>query len=255
MNKQKTYWIIGAIAAVILILLILFFAFGNRNNPTLDSNTEHNHNESIHNYEETAHHQDAESADQQSKNSASSSETTDSLSQYLQEQDMIMSEMMTNMAVEPSGNASIDFLRGMIPHHKSAIDMAESYLKYGGTNSALKQLAVDIIEAQTGEIEQMNHLIQEIETSGEKDEKKEQNYLKAYEKMMSGHHHMNHGTSSNQDVEQAFAEGMMMHHQMAVDMSRDILNYTDHEEVRQLAEMIIQAQEKEIQQMQSILNQ
>ena len=66
---------------------------------------------------------------------------------------------------------------------------------------------------------------------------------------------MHHGTSSAKDVEQAFAEGMLMHHQMAVDMSKAILDYTDNDEVRKLAEDIIDAQEKEIQQMQDIINQ
>ena len=37
-----------------------------------------------------------------------------------------------------------------------------------------------------------------------------------------------------------------MHHQMAVDMARDILEYTDYEEIRTMAQNIIDVQEKEI---------
>ena len=143
----------------------------------------------------------------------------------------------------------------MIPHHRSAIDMSESYLKLGGANAELKKLAEDIIDAQTGEIDEMNRLIEEIEASGKTDTDKEQGYLNSYNKMMASHQHMHHGTSSAKDVEQAFAEGMLMHHQMAVDMSKAILDYTDNDEVRKLAEDIIDAQEKEIQQMQDIINQ
>ena len=51
-----------------------------------------------------------------------------------------------------------------------------------------------------------------------------------------------------------FAEGMIMHHQMAVDMARDILEYTDYEEIRTMAQNIIDVQEKEIAQMEKILN-
>ena len=44
-----------------------------------------------------------------------------------------------------------------------------------------------------------------------------------------------------------------MHHQMAVDMAKDILDYTDEEEVKQLAQEIIDVQEKEIEQMQKLI--
>ena len=45
-----------------------------------------------------------------------------------------------------------------------------------------------------------------------------------------------------------------MHHQMAVDMARDILEYTDYEEIHTMAQNIIDVQEKEIAQMEKILN-
>ena len=51
----------------------------------------------------------------------------------------------------------------------------------------------------------------------------------------------------------AFAEGMIMHHQMAVDMARDILDYSEQEEVKKLAQDIIDVQEKEIEQMQKLI--
>lgn len=243
MNKQKQYWTVGIILGIIVIVLILLWVNGaNRNNDSQDPHGDH----------EMA----TEQTNQNTLSASGSSQNgSDALANYMKEQDQIMSDMMDEMNVEPSGNASIDFLKGMIPHHDSAIDMSVSYLNYGGSNEELKQLAKDIIEAQTGEIEQMKDLIKEIEASGEKDEAKEEGYLTAYNKMMSGHAHMNHGTSKAPNVEAAYAEGMLMHHQMAVDMSRGILDYTDHEEVKKLAEDIIAAQEKEITQMENILNQ
>lgn len=250
MDKQKRYWAIGIAVAVIVVLIIVFSAMSRKNaNTPADPHAGHSQ-------EETSQAGNTSSADSQAQGSESADESAGSeeaLSQYLSEQDAIMTEMMDGMAVEPTGNASLDYLKGMIPHHESAIDMSESYLKYGGSDPELKQLAEDIIEAQTDEIDQMNRLIQEIESSGKKDEEKEKKYLEAYNKMMAGHQHMGHGTSSAQDVEQAFAEGMMMHHQMAVDMSKAILEYTDNDEVLQLAEDIIDAQEDEIQLMQEHL--
>lgn len=248
MDKIKKYWLTGTIiTAVVVILAAWGLTSLNQKNTTPDPHAGHNHGTAT--QETTALNGQA---DQSSQTDAPDS---DALKQYLKEQDTIMDDMMTNMKVEPSGNASIDFLVGMIPHHDSAIEMSESYLKYGGANPELKKLAEDIISAQTGEIEQMQQMIERLEASGEQDQEKEQGYLTAYDQMMGSHAHMSHGTSSAADVEQAFAEGMMMHHQMAVEMAKAILDYTDDEEVRKLSEAIIDAQEKEIKQMSDILNQ
>jgi uncharacterized protein (DUF305 family) len=65
-----------------------------------------------------------------------------------------MQKMQADMNVPPSGDADIDFVRMMIPHHQAAIDMAQSQLKYG-KDPAIRKLAQDIIAAQKKEIAQM----------------------------------------------------------------------------------------------------
>lgn len=171
---------------------------------------------------------------------------------YLNEQNAMMAGMMKSMErVGESGSASIDFLNGMIPHHESAIAMAELYLRSGGANQALVGIAEDIIGAQTGEIEQMNAMARRLKETDGKDETKEQAYLKAYRAMLSNHH-AGHGFAGG-SIDDAFAEGMIMHHQMAIDMAKDILSYTDDAETRALAKSIIAAQEREIRKMQESL--
>ena len=39
--------------------------------------------------------------------------------------------MHSGMAINYTGNADIDFARGMIPHHQGAIDMAQVQLRHG----------------------------------------------------------------------------------------------------------------------------
>lgn len=171
---------------------------------------------------------------------------------YLQEQDAAMAEMMRAMeSVAPTGNAALDFLAGMLPHHVAAIAMAESYLNHGGANETLRQVAQDVIVAQKREIEQMQAMAQALREKGEQDAAKEAAYLEAYKAMLA-QHHASHGISGTMD--EAFAEGMILHHQMAVDMSKSILNYAQEEDVRALAQEIVSAQEREIAQMQSVLN-
>lgn len=59
--------------------------------------------------------------------------------------------MHSGMAIEFTGNADVDFAKGMIPHHKGAIDMAQIVLKYG-KDPKTRALAKEIIAAQESEI-------------------------------------------------------------------------------------------------------
>jgi uncharacterized protein (DUF305 family) len=62
-----------------------------------------------------------------------------------------MDRMMKDMMVPYTGDADVDFVRGMIPHHQGAIDMAKVVLEHG-KDPAIRKLAEDIVKAQEGEI-------------------------------------------------------------------------------------------------------
>lgn len=59
--------------------------------------------------------------------------------------------MHADMGAELTGDADVDFARGMIPHHQGAIDMAKIELEYG-KDPELRALAERIIAAQEEEI-------------------------------------------------------------------------------------------------------
>jgi uncharacterized protein (DUF305 family) len=63
-----------------------------------------------------------------------------------------MHEAMSKM--QYSGNADIDFVRGMIAHHQAAIDMAKVVIMYG-EDLEIRKLAEEIVTAQEREIDQM----------------------------------------------------------------------------------------------------
>jgi hypothetical protein len=72
--------------------------------------------------------------------------------------------MHAGMNVPFSGDADIDFLRGMIPHHQGAVDMARIQLKYG-SHPQLKRMTREIIRAQELEIRQMTTLLRQLEAN------------------------------------------------------------------------------------------
>ena len=59
--------------------------------------------------------------------------------------------MHEGMNITFTGNADVDFVQGMIPHHQGAVQMAKVVLAFG-TDAELRALAEEIIKAQENEI-------------------------------------------------------------------------------------------------------
>ena len=63
----------------------------------------------------------------------------------------INQKMHDGMNITFSGNADVDFVRGMIPHHQGAVDMAKTVIAFG-KDPQVRKLAEEIIKAQETEI-------------------------------------------------------------------------------------------------------
>ncbi len=64
-------------------------------------------------------------------------------------------KMHKDMSMSFTGNTDVDFVKGMVPHHQGAIDMARIELQYG-KDPEIRKLAEDIVKAQESEIAFMN---------------------------------------------------------------------------------------------------
>ncbi len=63
-------------------------------------------------------------------------------------------KMHQDMAIDYTGDADVDFVRSMIPHHQGAIDMAKIQLEHG-KDPEMRKLAEEVIAAQEAEIAHM----------------------------------------------------------------------------------------------------
>ena len=146
------------------------------------------------------------------------------------------------------------FITMMIPHHEDAIAMANMALTRA-EHPEIKQLAKNIKTSQSQEIEQMRAWYKKW--YGTDVPKVDGNNMGGG--MMHGGKRGMMGNmrtdlaalSKAKNFDQAFIEEMIPHHEMAVMMSQHLLSNAVHPEMKQLAQAIIQAQTKEINEMQS----
>jgi uncharacterized protein (DUF305 family) len=150
--------------------------------------------------------------------------------------------MHKDMSITFSGNADVDFARGMIPHHQGAIDMAEIVLKFG-KDAEVAKLARNIIAAQQAEIAQMQAWIARNGSLPAGPDAASS--TKAYgEVNASMHAAMTMAFTSNPDVD--FLKGMIPHHEGAVAMAKVLLQFGKDAELRKLGEDVVRTQTEEI---------
>jgi uncharacterized protein (DUF305 family) len=136
------------------------------------------------------------------------------------------------------------FIDAMVPHHQSAIEMAQAAKEAGLSQSELITVADDIIESQQAEIDDMQRWREEWFGSREIDPMGADALGLSDEAM--GMEHDAGEIEDADDVDQAFAAAMIPHHEGAITMARLALEKAQHDQVKMLAEDIIDAQEREI---------
>ena len=163
-----------------------------------------------------------------------------------------MSDHAMMMELGPS-DAEFDlrFIDGMILHHQGAVDMAESALK-NSQQDEVKQLAEAIVAAQQAEIDRMRQWRQAW-------------YPNISEEPVMYDAAMGHSMAMTPDMQASmmdsglgaaddefdlrFINGMIPHHEGALNMAQEALDKSSRPEIQQLSRDILSTQQVEIDQM------
>lgn len=139
------------------------------------------------------------------------------------------------------------FIDAMVPHHESAIEMAKAAKEGGLSQPDLVKVADDILATQQAEIDQMKAWRAEWFGSSEI----APNGAAALGMTESGMGTMDDAETlrTSGDVNTDFAQMMITHHQSAIEMAKLAADRAEHQEIKDLAEAIISAQEREIEVM------
>jgi uncharacterized protein (DUF305 family) len=146
---------------------------------------------------------------------------------------------------EQHNQADVVFLQNMIPHHAQAITMAQM-ARNQATSPQVKDLAARIEAAQGPEIQQMRDLLTAwgvpVTPGG----------TGPMGGMGNG---QMPGMMSGAEFDRMFLQMMTVHHQSAIDMAQTELAQGSNPAARRLAQQIIDAQQAEIKEMQTLLQQ
>ena len=159
--------------------------------------------------------------------------------------------MMDGVSETHHGMMAMDqkeFLATMVEHHQMAVDMAEAEIQ-AGDRPAVKALATRIIADQKKEIAQMRSWYRAL-------------YGEDVPQMDMGDHEMAammgmagmspEAITGAADPDEAFLRMMIPHHAGALLMADMVLNGQPNADVKALANQIIDAQAKEIAEMQQL---
>jgi uncharacterized protein (DUF305 family) len=149
------------------------------------------------------------------------------------------------------------FMVGMIAHHEAAVEMARIVLDRG-KHEQLKDVAQQIIDAQTQEIDDMTGWLQSWYglTVSEAQQRVPDSLRTLQIEMDDEASHMVHELSevpAGDDTDRAFMEAMIVHHRMAIIEARPVPDRATHEKLATTAEQMIDSQGQEIEQFRTWL--
>lgn len=149
-----------------------------------------------------------------------------------------------------ANDADIAFLTGMIPHHDQAVEMSEIVLA-ANPPAEVASVARQVKDAQDPEIEQMSSMLEALGEDSSADHGAA--HSESHGGMMSEQDMAALEAATGTEAARLYLEGMIEHHEGAIEASDAQLAEGEYEPALELAEEIKAAQQAEITEMEQIL--
>ncbi|CAA9532015.1 MAG: protein of unknown function DUF305 [uncultured Rubrobacteraceae bacterium] len=154
----------------------------------------------------------------------------------------------SGMLIENGRYSDKRFIDAMVPHHRGAVEMAEVALQ-NAEHEEIRQLAEDIVATQEAEIEELKKIRQE-----EFGTSRVPMDMDAGQMGNMGMMEDPRALADEKPFDEAFIGAMIPHHRSAIQMANVALEKSDNPRIEELAGEIVEAQEREISQMQAWRN-
>jgi uncharacterized protein (DUF305 family) len=157
--------------------------------------------------------------------------------------DMGSNGMARQMVMENGKYSDKVFIEAMVPHHQGAKEMARVALK-NAEHAEIKELSRNIISSQQAEIAKLKATkMEEFGTSNVPMEMSPEQ-MRGMGMMMDPQR-----LSKREPFDEAFIDAMIPHHQSAIEMAEVAYEKSKNPRIKELAENIMSAQKREIEQM------
>ncbi len=151
-----------------------------------------------------------------------------------------MSAMSRKMVMANGEYSDAAFVDAMVPHHEGAVEMAQVALK-NAEHEETRQLAQNIIDSQRAEIEEFERMQEDLDGPVMKMSGEDMSTMG----MMKDPQHL----ADEDPFDRVFIDNMIPHHTSAITMAEVALQKSKNSEIRGVAEDIVSAQKREIEQM------
>ena len=145
---------------------------------------------------------------------------------------------MSDSAAAGFSGDDIMFAQMMIPHHQQAVDMG-TLAETRATNPEVKAIAAQIKAEQAPEIEQMKKWLTDPATSSH------MGHSMGMDGMLSEAEMTTLENATGAEFDRLFVQGMIAHHEGAIEMAQMILN-SKNAEAKALGEAIVSSQTAEV---------
>jgi uncharacterized protein (DUF305 family) len=151
---------------------------------------------------------------------------------------------MARQMVMQNGKYSDEaFIDAMVPHHQGAIAMANVALE-NAEHEEIKELSRNIVSTQHAEIEELKAIKKQEFGTSEVPMEMSSKQMRGMGMMMDPQE-----LARSESFDRAFIDAMIPHHQSAIEMAKVAYEKSENPRIKKLAENIVSAQQREIEQM------